>query len=157
MWGLRNATAGRGLAFKPFEPVLLAARIGASLEKKRLHDREAAHLRRIEQQLQIIERERERSDQLLHAILPAPAVAEPRSRAQVTPRRHADVAVLSPTPRGVHRLLRDACARGGGRQPGDRLAHDCEALVSAHGLEKIKTLAVAFSPPATCSSRSPTR
>jgi adenylate cyclase len=78
--------------------VLLAARIGASLEKKRLHDREAAHLRRIEQQLQIIERERERSDQLLHAILPAPAVAEPRSRAQVTPRRHADVAVLFADP-----------------------------------------------------------
>ena len=31
---------------KPFEPVLLKARIGACLERKRLHDREAAHLAR---------------------------------------------------------------------------------------------------------------
>ena len=32
---------------KPFEPVLLQARIGACLEKKRLHDREVRHLREL--------------------------------------------------------------------------------------------------------------
>jgi adenylate cyclase len=32
---------------KPFDPVLLRARIGASLEKKRLRDREALHLRQL--------------------------------------------------------------------------------------------------------------
>jgi len=32
---------------KPFEPVLLQARIGACLEKKRLHDQEARHLREL--------------------------------------------------------------------------------------------------------------
>ncbi|MBI2942240.1 MAG: response regulator [Chloroflexi bacterium] len=35
---------------KPFDLVLLRARIGACLEKKRLHDREVAHLRTIEAQ-----------------------------------------------------------------------------------------------------------
>jgi adenylate cyclase len=35
---------------KPFDPVLLRARIGACLEKKRLHDRERAHLATIESQ-----------------------------------------------------------------------------------------------------------
>lgn len=35
---------------KPFDPVLLRARIGASLEKKRLHDQKQAHLATIESQ-----------------------------------------------------------------------------------------------------------
>ena len=52
---------------KPFNAVLLNARIGASLERKRLHDRERAHLAEIE-------RQRRRADELLHAMLPPPAV-----------------------------------------------------------------------------------
>jgi len=128
---------------KPFDPILLKARVEACLEKKRLHDREAAYLRRIEDQLRIIEQERERSDRLLHAILPAPAVAELKSSGGVLARRHDEVAVLfadlvaftawceSHPPEEVVANL-------------DRLAHDCEALVSAHGLEKIKTLGDGF-------------
>ena len=38
---------------KPFNPVLLRARIGASLEKKRLRDREQASLRALERELEI--------------------------------------------------------------------------------------------------------
>jgi sigma-B regulation protein RsbU (phosphoserine phosphatase) len=37
---------------KPFNPVLLKARVGASLEKKRLRDEVRAHLRRIEEELE---------------------------------------------------------------------------------------------------------
>ena len=37
---------------KPFNPVLLRARIGACLEKKRLHDQERLYLQQIEDQLQ---------------------------------------------------------------------------------------------------------
>jgi phosphoserine phosphatase RsbU/P len=37
---------------KPFNPVLLRARLGASLEKKRLRDQVAAHLARIESELE---------------------------------------------------------------------------------------------------------
>jgi len=36
---------------KPFEPVLLKARVGASLEKKRLRDRERAYLRDVDRVL----------------------------------------------------------------------------------------------------------
>src|SRR5665647_2619109 len=50
---------------KPFDPVLLRARIGACLEKKRLRDREHAYI----QQLRA---EREKSEQLLLNILPSP-------------------------------------------------------------------------------------
>lgn len=38
---------------KPFEPVLLQARIGACLEKKRLRDREVLYLQRINQELDL--------------------------------------------------------------------------------------------------------
>ncbi len=50
---------------KPFDPVLLRARIGSSLEKKRLRDRELEYL----EQLRI---EREQSERLLLNILPVP-------------------------------------------------------------------------------------
>jgi class 3 adenylate cyclase len=50
---------------KPFDPVLLRARMNASLASKRLRDIEQAHMREIQ-------RERERADQLLLNILPAP-------------------------------------------------------------------------------------
>ena len=43
---------------KPFDPVLLKARIGACLEKKRWRDQEVAYLERIEGQMREIERER---------------------------------------------------------------------------------------------------
>jgi adenylate cyclase len=40
---------------KPFEPVLLQARVGASLEKKRLHDEEARHRRALAEMNQTLE------------------------------------------------------------------------------------------------------
>lgn len=39
--------------FKPFNPVLLQARIGAGLEKKRLRDQEQAYLRSVKQELEL--------------------------------------------------------------------------------------------------------
>lgn len=53
---------------KPFNRVLLRARIGATLEKKWLHDQEQAYLEQIEE-------ERQKSEQLLLNILPAPIAA----------------------------------------------------------------------------------
>lgn len=48
---------------KPFNPVLLQARVGACLEKKRLRDLEVEHLARIK-------KEKERSEKLLHVVIP---------------------------------------------------------------------------------------
>jgi adenylate cyclase len=124
---------------KPFDPVLLKARIGACLEKKRWRDQEVAYLARIERQMQEIERERARADRLLHAILPPSAVAELKARDCVTPRRFEQVAVLfgdivSFTPYCEHHPAEEVVANL------DRLTRACEELVSAHGLEKIKTV-----------------
>jgi DNA-binding response OmpR family regulator len=56
---------------KPFTLVLPRARIGACLDRKRLHDREAGHLAEIEVQ-------RRHADELLHALLPGAAMGELR-------------------------------------------------------------------------------
>ena len=121
---------------KPFNGVLLKARIGASLERKRLHDREALHLAEID-------RQRVRADELLHAILPAMAVRELRTNDRISPRRFDDVAVLfgdlvgfttycerNPADEVVARL--------------DRLVAEFEEIAAHYRLEKIKTMGDAF-------------
>ncbi|UCC75355.1 MAG: response regulator [Anaerolineales bacterium] len=72
---------------KPFDPVLLKARIEACLEKKRLRDRELLYL-------QQIEAEKRRADELLHVILPPEVVKEIKRTGTVQPRSYPDVAVL---------------------------------------------------------------
>jgi len=121
---------------KPFEPMVLKARIGACLERKRLHDREAAHL-------EMIERERRRADELLHAILPAPAVAELKTTGRVRPRHFSDVAVLFVD-------LVDFTAWCHRHPPEEvvsnvqHLAEEFERIVQRHSMEKIKTVGDAF-------------
>jgi class 3 adenylate cyclase len=116
---------------KPFNRVLLRARVGACLERKRLHDREAAHLAEIEAQ-------RRRADELLHVILPAPAVSELKASQVVRPRRHDDVVVLIADVVGFTAFCES-------RAPEevvanlDLLVRSFEDLTARHGLEKIKT------------------
>jgi adenylate cyclase len=121
---------------KPFEPVLLKARIGACLEKKRWHDREIAYRREIEI-------ERERADRLLHVILPTPAVVELKASDRIVPRRHDDVAVMFADIVEFTAYCETHAAEDVVENL-DRLARDCEALMSAHGLEKIKTIGDGF-------------
>src|SRR5262245_11892859 len=117
---------------KPFEPVLLKARIGACLEGKRLHDREAAHLAEIDQQ-------RRRATGLLNAILPASAVAELESTQSVTPRRYENVTVLFADVVGFTAFCE-------AHAPEEIVANlhlftsAFEDLAARHGLEKIKTV-----------------
>jgi adenylate cyclase len=117
---------------KPFNPVLLRARISACLEKKRLHDQERHYLAEID-------RQRQRAEELLHVILPAPAVAELESSHAVTPRRHENVAVLFADVVGFTAFC-------DGHPPEEvvdnlhRLVSSFEELTALHGLEKIKTV-----------------
>ena len=121
---------------KPFDPVLLQARIGASLEKKRLRDREVSYLRQIEE-------EKQRSDELLHIILPHDVAAELKATNAVKPRRFENVGVLfcdivaftaycdQHAPEEIHAHLQ-------------ALVEAFEKLVVEHGLEKIKTIGDSF-------------
>jgi adenylate cyclase len=121
---------------KPFDPVLLKARIEASLEKKRLRDQEQAFL----EQLQT---EREKSERLLLNILPKP-IADRLKQGQSTIADSftevtvlfADVvdftrlsAHLSPTELVV--LLNE-------------IFSTLDRLAEQHSLEKIKTIGDAY-------------
>lgn len=72
---------------KPFDTVLLKARIRSSLQKKRWSDQEEIYRRQIEE-------EKRRADELLHVILPEQIVTELKKTQQVVPRRYENVAVM---------------------------------------------------------------
>jgi class 3 adenylate cyclase len=121
---------------KPFNPVVLRARIGASLEKKRLRDREVLHLAQIEA-------ERKRSDELLHVILPPDIVKELKANGFVAPRRHEDVAVLfcdivGFTPYSATRQPEEIVAAL------QELFEAYEDLAARHDMYKIKTIGDSF-------------
>jgi adenylate cyclase len=121
---------------KPFEPVLLRARVAACLEARRLRDNEVEHLARLE-------RERERTRELLRAILPDPVVEELETTGSVKPRRHEQVAVLFADIVG----FTSWCDT---REPEEvlphlqRLVETWERTVERHHLQKIKTIGDGF-------------
>jgi sigma-B regulation protein RsbU (phosphoserine phosphatase) len=59
---------------KPFDPVLLRARVGASLDKKRLRDQVSAHLARVEDELRSA---RELQMSMVPGIFPSPCKERP--------------------------------------------------------------------------------
>jgi class 3 adenylate cyclase len=121
---------------KPYDPVLLKARVGACLEKKRLHDVELEHLRQIEL-------ERQRADALLHVILPPPAVMELKATDRVAPRRHEAVTVIFADVVDFTSYC-DRCPPEEVVANLQLLVESFEELATAHGLEKIKTAGDAF-------------
>jgi class 3 adenylate cyclase len=121
---------------KPFNPVLLKARIGACLEKKRFRDRERLYLRQIEQ-------EKKLSDQLLHVILPGPIVDELKTTNEVRPRRYDNVAVLFADLVGFTSYC-DSHSAEEVVQPLQNLVKAWENCALKYGVEKIKTIGDAF-------------
>ena len=121
---------------KPFDSVLLRARIGASLERKHLRDQEVSHVQQIED-------ERARSDELLHVILPDEIVQELRETNEVKPRRYENVAVLfcdivGFTPYCETHTPEEVVANLQG------MVEAYEDIALRHGLQKIKTIGDAF-------------
>src|SRR6056300_25214 len=66
---------------KPFDPVLLKARIFSSLEKKRLKDLEALQLKQLEEEKQLLEMEQMKTEKLMLNILPR-SIAERLKRGE---------------------------------------------------------------------------
>ena len=121
---------------KPFNPVLLTARINACLEKKRLRDKEQAYLAELQS-------EREKSDRLLLNILPS-SVANRLKRGETTIAdsfpdatvMFADLVDFTPLASRVSaaelvQLLNEVFSQ-------------FDWLVELHGLEKIKTIGDAY-------------
>ena len=121
---------------KPFDPVLLHARVNACLEKKKLRDREKLIL----EQLRL---EKDRADALLVNILPESIVARLNLGESVIADHVSDATILFGDLVGFTRLSTRVSAT--------RLVHllnvlfsDFDALSVRFGLEKIKTIGDAY-------------
>lgn len=121
---------------KPFNPVLLKARINACLEKKRLRDQEQAYLKRLAD-------EQEKSERLLLNILPE-AIAERLKQGESTiADSFADVTVMFADLVGFTKLSANL-------SPAElvELLNDIfsafDDLADKYGLEKIKTIGDAY-------------
>lgn len=121
---------------KPFNPVILRARVNACLEKKRLADQEKKFL-------QSIREEKQKSERLLGVILPTAAAAELKASGVVKPRRFENIAVLFCDVMGFTKF----CDSHGPEEVVARLQalfERFEDLTKKHGLEKIKTIGDAY-------------
>jgi class 3 adenylate cyclase len=121
---------------KPFNPVILRARVEASMEKKRLRDREQAYLA----QLRV---EREKSERLLLNILPA-AIAERLKEDQgIIAESFAEATILFSDVVGFTQM--SALIK-----PVElvyllnEIFSSFDELATRHGLEKIKTIGDAY-------------
>ena len=121
---------------KPFNPILLSARIGASLEKKWLRDREKKFVADLEQ-------EKARSETLLLNILPQSIVNRMRNGEMVIADRVAEATILFCDLVGFTALSQELAA--------DRIIDFLSKIFSAFdqlaaefGVEKIKTIGDAY-------------
>ncbi len=121
---------------KPFNPVVLRARIGACLEKKRLRDRERAYIKKLRS-------EQERSEQLLLNILPRPIAERLKEGQRTIADVFPDVTVLFADLVGFTRMSEQL-------PPAELVAmlnkifSMFDQLAEKHGLEKIKTIGDAY-------------
>jgi len=121
---------------KPFNPVILRARIGASLEKKHLRDQERAYLKEIQA-------ERAKSDQLLLNVLPKAIADRLKSGEATIVDSVTDATVLFADIVGFTRIAAEL-------SPGRTVAllneifSRFDRMVEEMGVEKIKTIGDAY-------------
>lgn len=124
---------------KPVNSVLLGARVGASLERKRLRDLERLRLLELQQEKQLLQAEQEKSDRLLLNILPH-SIAERLKRGEHTiAERHAEVTVLFADLVDFSTLANQTDAQELVALLNDLFSR-FDRLADRHGLEKIKTI-----------------
>ena len=121
---------------KPFNPIMLRARVNASLEKKRLRDMEGRHLSQIKT-------EKKKSEQLLNVILPAAAASELKATGKVLPRSYDNAAILFCDIVGFTNYCSQHTAEEvvGSLQ---ELFVKFEEITRMHQMEKIKTIGDEF-------------
>jgi len=121
---------------KPFNPVLLNARIGSSLEKKRFHDKEQAYLKQLQT-------EQEKSERLLLNILPKPIAERLKQGESTIADNYTEVTVLFADIVGFTKLSARIL-------PSElvillnEIFSTFDQLAEQHGLEKIKTIGDAY-------------
>lgn len=124
---------------KPFDPVLLRARIGACLEKKRLRDEQKRKTLELEKAIEENETQRCVTESLLRNILPSKIADELRTNGHVEPSYFEDVTILFCDFVGFTRATEHLAA-----EDLVNVLHTYftafDRIVTAYGLEKLKTI-----------------
>jgi class 3 adenylate cyclase len=121
---------------KPFDQVLLRARINACLERKHWHDRELGYLMRLKA-------EKERSDALLRSILPGQIVGRLNNGEAVIADRFESVTILFCDLVGFTKVA-SRIAPGQLVDSLNRIFSAFDTLAASLGVEKIKTIGDAY-------------
>jgi adenylate cyclase len=121
---------------KPFNPILLRARINSTLEKKRWLDREHRYLQQIETQ-------KRRADSLIHAILPDQIVSRLQGGEEIIADRFEEVSILFADIVGFSAIAARLPPSDLVRRL-DAMFSEFDLLTEQHRVEKIKTIGDAY-------------
>lgn len=124
---------------KPFDPVLLRARVLSSLERKHLRDQDRRLLEQLHHEKKLVEQEKANSDRLLLNILPSPIKHRLQSGEKEIADSHPAVTIGFVDIVGFSSLARR-------HSPAQLLAilerffGEFDRIIDSHGAEKIKTI-----------------
>lgn len=124
---------------KPFNPVLLRARVKTSVERKRLRDQEALRMRQLKRQHEEITLEQAKTEQLLLNILPRKIAQRLKAGEEHIADAFPNVSVLFADMVGFTAMSRTMTPSALVEVLGDLFSR-FDLITEKHGLEKIKTI-----------------
>lgn len=124
---------------KPFNPVLLRARVMSSLEKKRLRDLERVRFAELQYEKELLQLEKEKSEHLLLNILPRAIAERLKGGERTIADSHPQVTVLFADLVGFTQLSSKTAPQDVVNLLNEVFSH-FDRLAERHGLEKIKTI-----------------
>jgi hypothetical protein len=128
---------------KPFDPILLRARIFSSLEKKRLRDLDRKHLEMLNQEKQLLEVEQMKTEKLMLNILPRPIAERLKRGEKNISGSYPDVTILFSDLVGFTKMSSKTTATELVKLLNDLFTR-FDVRAEALGLEKIKTIGDAY-------------
>ena len=124
---------------KPFNPVLLKARVTTCIDKKHLRDQNALRMRQLKRQHEQLSEEQEKTEQLLLNILPKKIAGRLKSGEARIADACPSVSVLFADMVGFTKMTRTITATALVEMLGDLFSR-FDLITERHGLEKIKTI-----------------
>lgn len=128
---------------KPFDPILLRARIFSSLEKKRLRDLDQLHLEMLNQEKQLLEIEQMKTEKLMLNILPRPIAERLKRGEKNISGSYPDVSILFSDLVGFTKMSSEVSATELVKLLNDLFTR-FDKRADMLGLEKIKTIGDAY-------------
>ena len=128
---------------KPFDPILLRARIFSSLEKKRLRDLDQKHLEMLNHEKQLLEVEQMKTEKLMLNILPRPIADRLKRGEKNISGSYPDVTILFSDLVGFTKMSSQVSATDLVKLLNDLFTR-FDIRAESLGLEKIKTIGDAY-------------